>query len=129
MQRRGDGRADVIVRVALLAAAALVPMDAGGAGSRWPPTPRPRPKPAGAAYDRACASCHMPNLSGSFEAPELAGPAFRGGWGDQSVEALIEFTAATMPPDSPGSLPAADYALIVAYLLQANGFAAERTSR
>ena len=31
-----------------------------------------------AAYDRACASCHMPNLSGAFEAPELAGPDVSG---------------------------------------------------
>ena len=65
-----------------------------------------------------------PNLSGSFEAPELAGPAFRGGWGDESVDALAAFVVATMPPDSPGSLPSADYARIVAYILQANGFAA-----
>ena len=77
-----------------------------------------------AAYDRACASCHMPNLSGAFEAPELAGPTFRGAWGGQPVDALIERARATMPPDAPGSLAPAEYARIVAYILQANDFAA-----
>ena len=66
----------------------------------------------------------MPNLSGSFEAPELAGPTFRGAWGGQSVEVLIERVGTTMPPDTPGSLASAEYARIVAYILQANGFAA-----
>ena len=37
-----------------------------------------------AIYEQACATCHMSNLTGSFEAPELAGPTFRGAWGDPS---------------------------------------------
>ena len=34
-----------------------------------------------ALYDRECAACHLPNLRGSFEAPELVGPTFQGGVG------------------------------------------------
>ena len=77
-----------------------------------------------ALYDRACAACHMPNLSGSFEAPELAGPTFRGAWGGRPVEDLLELVRVTMPPGGGGSLAPEEYAAIVAYVLQENGFAA-----
>ena len=124
MQRlRRVGRAGVVVGAVLLAATTLAPRDAAGQLAAAAYTAA-EAEAGRAAYDRACASCHMPNLSGSFEAPELAGPAFRGGWGAQSVEALIDFVGATMPPDAPGSLPPEDYARIAAYILQANGFAA-----
>ena len=77
-----------------------------------------------ALYDRACAACHMPNLSGSFEAPELAGPTFRGGWGERPVGDLLELVSVTMPPGGGGSLAPEEYASIVAYVLRENGFAA-----
>ena len=77
-----------------------------------------------ALYDRACAACHMPNLSGSFEAPELAGPTFRGGWGERPVGELLELVSVTMPPGGGGSLAPEEYASIVAYVLRENGFAA-----
>ncbi|MCY4029888.1 MAG: c-type cytochrome, partial [Acidobacteria bacterium] len=122
-RRRRGGGAGVLVWMVLLGAAALTPPDA--AAQLDAATFTAAEADAGrAAYDRACASCHMPNLSGSFEAPELAGPTFRGGWGGQSAAALVEFVAATMPPDSPGSLAPADYERIVAYVLQENGFPA-----
>ena len=76
-----------------------------------------------ALYDRACAACHMPNLSGSFEAPELAGPTFRGAWGGRPVEDLLELVRVTMPPGGGGSLAPEEYAAIVAYVLRRNGFA------
>ena len=34
-----------------------------------------------AVYRDACADCHLTNLRGDFEAPELAGPNFRRAWG------------------------------------------------
>ena len=71
-----------------------------------------------ALYDRECAACHLPNLRGSFEAPELAGPTFRAGWGEQPVEDLLELIAVTMPPESAGSLAPEEYVSIVAYILQ-----------
>jgi hypothetical protein len=59
--------------------------------------------------------------------PPLAGEAFRAGWGGQSVRALFD-SARTMPPASPGSLPDATYANIVAYMLQMNDYAAGETA-
>ena len=122
-RRRRDVRAGVVVGAALFAATALAPRDAAAQLDAATYTAA-EAEVGRAAYDRACASCHMPNLSGSFEAPELAGPTFRGAWGGQPVEALIERVVATMPPDAPGSLDAADYARIVAYVLRENGFPA-----
>ena len=75
-------------------------------------------------YERACASCHMPNLTGSFEAPELAGPTFRAAWADRSAGELLELVGATMPTGAAGSLTPGEYAGVVAYILQENGVAA-----
>ena len=73
-----------------------------------------------AAYDRACAACHLPTFQGSFEAPELAGPNFRAVWLERT---LNEFRATirTMPPGAPNSLRDAEYDAITVYLLGANG--------
>ena len=43
------------------------------------------------AYERSCASCHMANLQGAFEAPELAGPNFLNRWGGRSVNELFQY--------------------------------------
>ena len=74
-------------------------------------------------YEQACAACHMPDLRGQFEAPELAGASFRGAWGDRPASELLDLVRTTMPPAAPGSLDPAAYAAVVAYLLQANGVA------
>ena len=78
------------------------------------------------AYERACAGCHLVNLLGSFEAPELAGPNFRAVWTERT---LSEFraTVRTMPPTAPNSLRGAEYDAITVYLLAANGL--ERDGR
>ena len=73
------------------------------------------------AYDRACAACHMTNLQGSFEAPELAGPNFLNTWGGAPVSELLQFMQASMPPSGP-QLSEDDYTNVIAYLLQQNGF-------
>ena len=74
-----------------------------------------------ATYERACATCHMSNLSGAFESPELAGPNFRQTWGRRPVAELIDLVSATMPPAAAGSLGDDGYASVIAYILQANG--------
>jgi alcohol dehydrogenase (cytochrome c) len=78
------------------------------------------------AYETACAGCHLPSFGGSFEAPELAGPNFRGVWTERT---LSEFraTVRTMPPTAPNSLRDAEYDAITVYLLAANGL--ERNGR
>jgi len=74
------------------------------------------------AYDRSCATCHLADMSGSFEAPQLRGPNFLGFWGGGPASDLIEMVA-YMPPDEEGSLGDETYANIAAYILSQNGFA------
>ncbi|MDA1093528.1 MAG: PQQ-binding-like beta-propeller repeat protein [Acidobacteria bacterium] len=75
-------------------------------------------------YEQACARCHMADLGGAFEAPALAGPNFARGWATRPASDLIAYIQATMPPGQGGSLSAAAYASLAAYLLQVNGSAA-----
>ena len=73
-----------------------------------------------AAYRNVCASCHQADLSGGFDTPELAGPAFRSLWGGRPVRDLLGYVEAAMPPA--GRQPDDDtLAAIVAYILQQNG--------
>jgi len=79
-------------------------------------------------FDRQCAECHHMTLKGSGHGPELAGPNFMAKWQNQAVSDLITFTSRTMPPSTPGSLPEASYADLVAYMLKVNGAAAGDTA-
>ena len=72
-------------------------------------------------YAAECAVCHLDNLQGSFEAPELAGTNFRSVWGARPIADLMNQVASTMPPQRVGSLTSAQVADIVAYLLRRNG--------
>jgi mono/diheme cytochrome c family protein len=42
-----------------------------------------------ATYAANCASCHLPDLAGQNEAPQLAGPNFRSTWGKRTPKDLI----------------------------------------
>jgi alcohol dehydrogenase (cytochrome c) len=77
-----------------------------------------------AAYEQTCATCHGPTLR-LLPNALLAGPEFVGRWGNRTTGDLIAQARSTMPPDSPGGLPAETYANIVAFLLQANGGTAD----
>ncbi|MDE0475776.1 MAG: PQQ-binding-like beta-propeller repeat protein [Gammaproteobacteria bacterium] len=74
-----------------------------------------------AVYREACADCHLANLRGDFEAPELAGGSFRSYWGDVPIGELLENIRLTMPEDAPESLSDAEYAAVVAYIIRENG--------
>ena len=76
-----------------------------------------------AAYQTTCAACHMPDLGGRNEAPQLAGSNFMNTWRTRSTRDLLEFTQSTMPP-SGESLPVEQYLNIISYILQSNGAAA-----
>ena len=73
------------------------------------------------AYAASCAGCHQANLSGSGEQPPLAGPGFMAAWGRRTAKELYDDIRAQMPYGSPGSLDAATYQNIVAFILSANG--------
>ena len=76
-----------------------------------------------APYAAHCASCHLADLAGQNEAPQLAGVNFRNTWGTRSTKDLIEYMSATMPPGRP-SLAEQDYVNIAAFILRSNGAAA-----
>jgi alcohol dehydrogenase (cytochrome c) len=73
-----------------------------------------------AAYEAACASCHMPTLSGRNEAPPLAGGTFLNAWRSRSTKDLFDYMSATMPPNV-ASLSADQYTAITSFILQSNG--------
>ena len=79
------------------------------------------------AFDADCAVCHGNTLRNGTMGPPLAGEAFRAMWAGRSVRELYD-SAKTMPPASPGSLPDATYANLVAYILQMNDYAAGETA-
>ena len=74
-----------------------------------------------AAYLTNCASCHLPDLTGRNEAPQLSGGNFMNAWGSRTTSELIRYIQATMPPSNRGGLSDETYANIVAFFLQANG--------
>ena len=77
-----------------------------------------------AKYAQACSACHLADLSGSDQAPGLAGGEFLDRWNDQSVGDLADRIRLTMPQDDIGSINVQMSADITAYLLQANNFPA-----
>lgn len=78
------------------------------------------------AYQNVCASCHMPDLAGAFEAPQLAGPSFLTVWGGLPTSDLFAYIKVAMPPA--GQKPSNETLTnIVAYILQQNGMDAGDT--
>lgn len=72
------------------------------------------------AYRTHCAACHGASLTGEG-APALAGP-FWSSWNRRSLDELYLLVQGSMPQQAPESLPAATYADILAYMLQAGGY-------
>ena len=75
-----------------------------------------------AVYTKACAGCHQPDLSGDGQTPALAGKDFNMDFNDGSVGDLFERTRISMPADKPGSLPPADVADVIAFILSKGHF-------
>jgi alcohol dehydrogenase (cytochrome c) len=81
-----------------------------------------------ALYQTNCASCHLPNLQGSFEAPALTGGNFTSNWGTRTIRDLLIQSQQTMPPQAPGSLSEEEYSSIGAYILSQNNIQASTSS-
>ncbi|WP_375451810.1 glucose/sorbosone family PQQ-dependent dehydrogenase [uncultured Devosia sp.] len=79
------------------------------------------------AYSANCVSCHGQNLVSATYGTPLAGPYFAAQWNGKSVGDLYRKAHDTMPPSRPGTLPAAAYADMLAYILATNGLAAGDT--
>ena len=67
-------------------------------------------------FRSACTTCHY--------SEEFSDQTFKRSWRRSSAGDLYDFISTAMPEDAPGSLPPAQYAEIVAYFLQMNGFEA-----
>ena len=67
-------------------------------------------------FRQVCAACH--------DTGEFSGGRFRLTWVGQSAGDLFDTIATLMPEGDPGSLRPAEYAAVVAYLLQLNGYPA-----
>lgn len=74
-------------------------------------------------YAQQCAACHGPALEGGA-GPPLKGSVFQQMAAAQALtgETLLSVVTQTMPQSSPASLPPAQYAAVVAYLLEQNGY-------
>ena len=67
-------------------------------------------------FHASCAACHA---TGQF-----TGPTFLSAWEGGTVYQLFKSISTQMPQDHPGSLSSEQYASVVAYLFQLNGFPA-----
>ncbi len=74
-------------------------------------------------YAANCAQCHNPDLTGTNDAPQLAGDAFFGAWKGRTTQQLYSKIAKTMPAGRGGSLDDKTYTDITAFILHANGAA------
>lgn len=67
-------------------------------------------------FTTICSACHGRN--------EFTGPIFALTWKADPVGNLFEHISTAMPQDRPGSLSPAQYADVLAYILQLNGLTA-----
>lgn len=70
----------------------------------------------------SCATCHANDLRGNSNSPGLVGVGFLFLWEQRPLSELYEKMRTEMPTDRPGSLPAATYRDLLAFLLQRNGY-------
>ncbi|HEX7139410.1 MAG TPA: PQQ-binding-like beta-propeller repeat protein [Vicinamibacterales bacterium] len=71
-------------------------------------------------YAASCAGCHLADLGGRNEAPQLAGNNFMNTWRSRTAKDLFEYIQSTMPPTG-ANLGEAQYLAVTTYILQANG--------
>ena len=74
-------------------------------------------------YINNCAACHGKDLRGSEGGMALMGDRFLAKWKAQSLGAIFALTKNTMPKTAPKSLDDESYSSLVAFILNANGFA------
>jgi alcohol dehydrogenase (cytochrome c) len=75
-------------------------------------------------YVQSCALCHGQNLDDGEFGPTLKGNRFRDGWVGKTGADLFDYTSRAMPSAAPNSLGSANYAAVLAYILQVNDIAA-----
>ena len=76
-----------------------------------------------AVYATSCASCHGKELVGGG-APALTGPQFFTKEMNTKLGGMFQYMARQMPQGRPGSLTHDQYADLISFILQQNGFPA-----
>jgi len=79
-------------------------------------------KRGAATFDVECAGCHGPEGEGGGMAPATFGSTFTANYEGQTLGALYDRNAKTMPTGAEGSLTPQQYADTLAFILQRNGF-------
>jgi alcohol dehydrogenase (cytochrome c) len=82
------------------------------------------------AYERNCANCHGASVDDGT-APPLRGATFLSKYAGKPAADLFTYVSTKMPPNvpggpAPGSLSGAEYAQIIAYVLQQNSYSTGR---
>jgi alcohol dehydrogenase (cytochrome c) len=81
-----------------------------------------------ATFQTTCAACHLADLQGSMDAPQLAGGNFVNAWRTRTTADLFSRIRYTMPANNPGSLSDQDAINLAAFILQSNGASAGTTA-
>jgi polar amino acid transport system substrate-binding protein len=126
-----DGPSHLSGRRLFLTARAQLPMRGGGfikvdaaAGGAAPTFDRTQVTHGKMLYAGACAKCHGANLQG-VNAPALRGPAFAPAANAHlTIGGIFGYMTTNMPADRPGKLKPEEYADIMAFLLNSNGYGA-----
>lgn len=129
-----DGPAHVASGGAMAVASMHLPTRGGGfmkvdatVGGDVPTFDRAQVAHGKSLYAGACAKCHGANLQG-VNAPALRGPAFAPAANAHlTIGGIYGYMATNMPADRPGKLKPEDYADIMAFLLNSNGYGAGTT--
>jgi mono/diheme cytochrome c family protein len=74
-------------------------------------------------FEQHCAVCHGEDLRGKV-GPAVIGPALGSAADHTTVSIMFNVIVAEMPADDPASLTHDDYADVMAYILQRNGYPA-----
>jgi PQQ-dependent dehydrogenase (methanol/ethanol family) len=106
---------------AVLVAIGLAPSPSGAAPAGFSGAQAGR---GASTYAAQCSQCHGAQLQGG-QGPALIGPSFHSSINASYTTAgeLYDFTRKQMPANAPESLTAQQYADVVAFVLQRNGFA------
>ena len=81
-------------------------------------------------YDKQCAFCHMPELTGGGPqdsvklAPPLVGTEFTSYWNTRTLEQLANVIQTTMPPEDKGTLSRKQTVDILAFMLDEGNYPA-----
>lgn len=114
-------RAAAAVAVCAVAGFAVAAFSAQQAAPRPGPFTAEQANAGRALYQTTCASCHLADMKGTFEALPLAGPNFMNTWRNRPTSDLISRIRNSMPLTSPGSLSEQDAVNLAAFILQSNG--------